>query len=117
MTVVTLPGGEILPAASETFWRYFQRFTKANAEAYIEMTQKHKVRVWRTPDDILIKFLDTWDKMAEREAAKDPFFKKVLESQKKYASLVVPYRLSTWPSYEFAGERYWKKDVYGKSPK
>ena len=35
------------------------------------------------------KQLETWDKIREENAAKDPFFKKVMESQKAYAQLVV----------------------------
>jgi len=40
--------------------------------------------------DILVAFLKAWDQVAAEESAKNPFFKKVLESQKSYASLVVP---------------------------
>ncbi len=102
----------IRAAATETFFRWWVWFNKQNAEAYKEMIEKHNVQVHKTPDDILIKFLQTWDQVAEREAAKDAFFKKVLESQRKYASLLVPYRLSTWPKYDFAGQYYWKEQVY-----
>jgi hypothetical protein len=31
--------------------------------------------------------------------------------------LLVPYRLSTWPMYDFAGNYYWKERVYGKPAK
>jgi hypothetical protein len=44
--------------------------------------------------------------------AKDPFYRKVYESQKKYAENVVPFRLSWFPPYEFAGNYYWKDKVY-----
>ena len=50
-------------------------------------------------------------------AAKDPFYKKVIDSQKKYAELVVPYRLSWYPPYDFAGKYYWKDKIYLKSGK
>ncbi len=43
---------------------------------------------------------------------KDPFYRKVIESQKKYAETVVPFRLSWFPPYEFAGQYYWKDKVY-----
>jgi TRAP-type mannitol/chloroaromatic compound transport system substrate-binding protein len=107
----------IKAAATETFFRWWVRFHKQNAEAYQEMVEKHNVQVLRTPDDILIKFLETWDQIAEREAAGDPFFKKVLDSQRQYAGLLVPYRLSTWPMYDFAGNYYWKDRIYGKPAK
>jgi TRAP-type mannitol/chloroaromatic compound transport system substrate-binding protein len=103
-------------AARDTSIRWFVWFHRRNAEAYKEMTEKYGVEVYTTPDDVIYKLLETWDKIATREAEKDPFFKKVLESQKQYASLIVPYRLSTWPQYGMAGNHYWKEMVYGKSP-
>jgi TRAP-type mannitol/chloroaromatic compound transport system substrate-binding protein len=88
-------------------------FHRETAEACQELVQAG-VQVIRTPDDILREFLDTWEKIQDEYAAKDPFYKKVIESQKKYAQTVVPYRLSFWPPYEFAGHYYWKDKVYLK---
>lgn len=45
-----------------------------------------------TPPEILKKTLETWDAIAKEEAAKKTFFAKVLESQRAYASGVVPGR-------------------------
>ena len=72
-------------------------------------TQMH-----RTPDEILINFLNEWEKIQAEYAAKDPFYKKVIDSQKKYAELIVPFRLSWYPPYDFAGNYYWKDKVYLK---
>ncbi|MGQ0676449.1 MAG: TRAP transporter substrate-binding protein [Rhodospirillales bacterium] len=66
----------------------------------------------RTPDDILKNFLDEWEKIQAEYAAKDPFYKKVIDSQKKYAEIVVPFRMSWYPPYDFAGKYYWKDKVY-----
>ena len=51
---------------------------------------------------------------SERNATKDEFYKKVIDSQKKYSSLVVPYRLSYWPKYEFIAEHYYKDKIWLK---
>jgi TRAP-type mannitol/chloroaromatic compound transport system substrate-binding protein len=51
--------------------------------------------------------MKTWDKMAAEESAKDPFFKKVYESQKAYASKVVPAKRFMFPPYSFAANYYW----------
>ena len=48
--------------------------------------------------------------MATEESAKNPFFKKVLESQKSYASLVVPAKRFLFPPYSFAANYYWPED-------
>jgi TRAP-type mannitol/chloroaromatic compound transport system substrate-binding protein len=52
--------------------------------------------------------LKAWDKIAEREAARDAFFKKVLESQRTYAALVVPARRFMSPD-DLIARHYWEK--------
>jgi TRAP-type mannitol/chloroaromatic compound transport system substrate-binding protein len=64
------------------------------------------VHILRTPPEILIEFLKTWDKIAAEEAAKNPFFKKVLESQRQYAALVVPAKRFMFPPYSFTANYY-----------
>jgi TRAP-type mannitol/chloroaromatic compound transport system substrate-binding protein len=96
-------------AATEVYLRWWLRFTHANAVELRELQDKRRVTVSRTPDEVLRKQLETWDKIREREAARDPFFKKVVESQRKYAEVVVPARRFMFPPYEFAADYYWKK--------
>lgn len=96
-------------AVMESLLRSSFFFKRIDAEAYRELAQKHKVQVRRTPRDILTKTLEIWDKMAAEESAQNPFFKKVLESQRQYAALIVPYRMSVWPPYDVAGSHYWRK--------
>jgi TRAP-type mannitol/chloroaromatic compound transport system substrate-binding protein len=86
-------------------------FNRETAIACQELI-KEGVIIHRTPDDILKNFLDEWEKIQAGYAEKDPFYKKVIESQKKYAEIVVPFRLSWWPPYDFAGNYYWKDKVY-----
>ena len=90
-------------------------FNRETAEACKELI-KEGVADPRTPDDILKNFLDTWEKIQAEYAAKDPFYRKVIDSQKKYAETVVPFRLSWFPPYEFAGQYYWKDKVYRIKP-
>lgn len=91
--------------AAETALRSMTRFNRKDAEALRDFKEKHKVNLVKTPDDILIEYLKAWDKIAEREAAKDPFFKKVIDSQKAYAALVVPSRMFMNP-YELVRKYY-----------
>ena len=93
-------------AANETFLIWWAKWQKQNAEALVELQEKHGVRILRTPPDILIGFLREWDKLAAEESAKNPFFKKVLESQRKYAALVVPAKRFYFPPYSFAANYY-----------
>jgi len=70
------------------------------------------VTLHRTPDDILLNFLEQWEEIQAEYAANDPFYGKVIESQKQYAEVIVPFKLSWFPPYEFAGEYYWKDKIY-----
>jgi TRAP-type mannitol/chloroaromatic compound transport system substrate-binding protein len=97
----------IKSAANETFIMWWAKWQRQNADALKELQEKHKVQILRTPDDILIEFLKTWDKLAKEEADKNPFFKKVWESQRQYASMVVPAKRFMFPPYNFAADYYW----------
>jgi len=60
---------------------------------------------------VLLAFLKTWDVMAAEESAKDPFFKKVLDSQRAYAAKVVPAKRFMFPPYSFGANYFWPEDV------
>ncbi|MBI5260742.1 MAG: TRAP transporter substrate-binding protein [Bradyrhizobium sp.] len=89
-------------------------FNRETADACLELL-KEGVQIHRTPDEILKNFLDEWEKIQAEYAAKNPFYQKVMDSQKKYAETVVPFRLSWWPPYDFAGLYYWKDKIYRKA--
>jgi TRAP-type mannitol/chloroaromatic compound transport system substrate-binding protein len=97
----------IKSAANETFLVWWAKWQRQNADAIKELQEKHGVRILRTPPDILIEFLKTWDKIAAEEGAKNPFFKKVHDSQRAYASLVVPAKRFMFPPYSFVANYYW----------
>ena len=97
----------IKSAAMETWIRWWAKWQRQNADAIRELTEKYQVQILKTPDDILIEFLKAWDKIAEANAAADPFFRKVLESKREYASFVVPAKRLMFPPYSFAANYYW----------
>ena len=99
---------EIIQSATvEATLRSFNRRNRLNAAALEEMINKYGVTVHKTPEDILENSLKSWDEIAKDEAAKNPFFKKVYESQRDYASQVVTSRRVTSPPYNFAADYYW----------
>jgi TRAP-type mannitol/chloroaromatic compound transport system substrate-binding protein len=101
-------------ATVETFFRWWARWQKQNADAIEEMKTKHGTQLLRTPPDVLIAFFKTWDQIAKEESAKNPFFKKVLESQRAYASKVVPAKRFMFPPYSFAANYYWPEKPAAK---
>ena len=96
----------IRSAANDAFVIWWAKWQKQNADAVKELQDKHGVRILRTPPDILIEFLKTWDVIAKEESAKSAFFKKVYESQRTYASVVVPAKRFYFPPYSFAANYY-----------
>ncbi|HTO50117.1 MAG TPA: TRAP transporter substrate-binding protein [Burkholderiales bacterium] len=96
----------IRSATTETFLRWWVKWQKQNADAIDEMRTKYGTQILRTPPDILIAFLKAWDEIAKEESAKNPFFKKVLDSQHAYAAKVVPAKRFMNPPYSFAANYY-----------
>jgi TRAP-type mannitol/chloroaromatic compound transport system substrate-binding protein len=103
----------IKSAANESFVVWWAKWQRQNADAIKELQEKHGVRILRTPPEILTEFLKTWDIIAAEESKKNPFFKKVLESQRSYASLVVPAKRFMFPPYSFAANYYWPEGKSG----
>ena len=79
------------------------------SKAAKELVEKHGVQIKKTPDEILRAQLEAADKVFEAESAKNPFFKRVLDSQREFASRVVPHAAQMRPPLERAVERYWSK--------
>jgi TRAP-type mannitol/chloroaromatic compound transport system substrate-binding protein len=79
------------------------------SKAAKELVEKHGVKIMRTPDDILKAQLAAMDKLYDEESKKNPFFAKVLASQREFASRVVPHASRIRPPLDVAVEHYWKK--------
>ena len=97
----------IKSASTETFLRWWATFQRLNADAIEEFTTKHGVKLMTTPPEVNTAFLKTWDEFAAAEAAKNPFFKKVYDSQRAYASKVVPAKRFMFPPYALQADHYW----------
>jgi len=76
-------------------------------KALERIEKEYGVKVIRTPEEILIAFLKAWDKVAARECEKNPWFKKIYESQREWASKYVPFRRRIYPEYRIAADYYW----------
>jgi TRAP-type mannitol/chloroaromatic compound transport system substrate-binding protein len=97
----------IKSALSETFLRWWASYQRQNADAIAEFAEKHSVKLLTTPAEINLAFLKTWDEFAAAESARNPFFKKVYDSQKAYAAKVVPAKRFMFPPYAFQADYYW----------
>ena len=97
----------IRTASVELFMRWLMTHARLNAQALGELTERHGVVVRQPPPDVLVEMLKAWDAIAAQEAAKNPLFREVLESQRAYAAKVVPVRRQVVPPYSFLANYYW----------
>ena len=81
---------------------------RANALALIELKTKHGVQVHETPPDYFPAFMAATKKVMDENAAKNAFFKKVLDSQAAFAKDVVPYWVSVQKANTSVADAYLK---------
>ena len=86
-------------------WKMMDR----NSTDLIEMKAKQGVRVIKTPKSVLEAQMKAWDKVIEEKSKDNPFFVKVLESQKQWAARVVPWRTEIMVDEEMAYNHFFKK--------
>ena len=90
-------------ASTDMSWKAWDRYSK-DLET---MRTQQGVQVFKTPDSVLQAQLAAWDKVVERLSA-DPFFKKVIDSQKAWVKRVVGFQLEYEVPQEMAYNHYFK---------
>ncbi|MFT6073697.1 MAG: TRAP-type mannitol/chloroaromatic compound transport system substrate-binding protein [Yoonia sp.] len=80
--------------------------TKRYSDDLIKLQEQDGVSVHRTPESVMQAQLVAWDSVANRIAAEDPFFARVMESQKTYAKEVMGYLNLNQPNYQLAYDHY-----------
>ena len=75
-------------ANSQMYWRTMEEYSKA----YEDLRDNHGVNFITTPTDVLELQLDAWDKIIADKGPENPFFMKVIESQKAYLGRVLGYQ-------------------------
>jgi TRAP-type mannitol/chloroaromatic compound transport system substrate-binding protein len=92
-------------ASSDMSWKAMDRYSKD----LVRLKTEFGVRVHRTSDSIMAAQLAAWDVVIERISKADPFFAKVLASQKTWAERYGAYSLQNAPDYRLAYEHYYGK--------
>jgi len=88
--------------SADFYWNNTLRY----ADDLISLQKDHGVNVFRTPTSVMAEQLKAWDVVINRISAEDPFFAKVVESQKSYAKKVMGYLLLNQPDYSLAYKHY-----------
>jgi TRAP-type mannitol/chloroaromatic compound transport system substrate-binding protein len=76
-------------ASQDLQWKSIDRYS----QDHINLQTKDKVRMYKTPDSVLLRQLEIFDQVVAKRSADNPLFKEVVESQRKYAERVVRWRL------------------------
>lgn len=106
---------EALPAELQSIIEYaseaensnfYWNNTKRYAEDLVRLQTESGVEVHRTPDSVMEAQLNAWDTVVDRISKEDPFFAKVVESQKAYAKEVMGYLNLNQPDYKLAYKHY-----------
>jgi TRAP-type mannitol/chloroaromatic compound transport system substrate-binding protein len=94
-------------ASSDMFWKACDRYS----QDYIDIQVKDKVKVYKTPDAILQAQLKIWDEMIAKRGndPANPWFGKVLASQKAYAERVGKWFFDQSVDYRIAFNHYFGK--------
>jgi TRAP-type mannitol/chloroaromatic compound transport system substrate-binding protein len=94
-------------ASSENFWMAMDRYS-----ADLQWLKNSAgVKIYRTPQSIMNEQLKAWDVLIKRMSAEDPFFAKVLKSQKDFAHRAAYYYLLNSADYKLAFDHYFPGEL------
>ncbi len=91
-------------SSAEMSWKAIDR----NSKDYEEM-KKQSIKFYKTPDAILRAQLEAWDKVSQKKAAENPFFKKVMDSQRAYAVRAGQWQNDYMINFKMAYDYYFAK--------
>ena len=93
-------------ASSANYWRGQDQYSKDLQW----LKNKAGVKIYRTPQGVMKDQLKAWDKLIPG-LEKDPFFKKVLKSQREFAYRVAYYDILNSCDYKLAFEHYFPGEL------
>ncbi len=94
-------------ANSANFWTGINRYS----EDLQWLTKSAGVKALRTPNAVMAKQLAAWDVMIAKLESEDPFFARVLKSQKEFAHRAAYYYLLNQCDYKLAFEHYFPGEL------
>src|SRR5574338_732326 len=91
-------------ASAANFWTAMDNYSRDLQE----LINKHKVNVIRTRKSVFQDQLKAWDAVSKKLQDEDPYFKKVVESQKDWAKRVAYYMFINEADYRLGYEHVFK---------
>jgi len=92
-------------ASANMSWKAIERYSND----YAEMTQKQGVKFYKTPDAILQRQLEAWDKIIATKEKENPMFKKVNDSMRAFAQRAGRWQIDTNVDFKMAYNHYFAK--------
>ena len=92
-------------SSADLTWKSIDRYSKD----YIELQTVDKVKFYKTPDSILQRQLEIFDKVEAEYSAKNPLFKEIAASQRKFAERTVKWKRDYVVSPTLAYNHYFGK--------
>ncbi len=94
-------------ASQSNYWTAMKNYPKDLQELIV----KSKVNVSRTPRSVFQAQLDAWDVLTKRLSDEDPFFKRVVDSQRAWAKEVVYYWFLNDAEFKMGYEHVFKTKI------
>jgi TRAP-type mannitol/chloroaromatic compound transport system substrate-binding protein len=89
-------------ASQDMSWKAVDRYSTD----YSEMQTKDNVKFYKTPDAILKQQIEIYDEVAKKKSAENPLFKKILQSQLKFAERALRWEMDTVVNRRMAFDHY-----------
>jgi len=89
-------------ASSDMSWKAVDRYS----QDYIELQTKDNVKFYKTPDALLKTQLEIYDEVVKKKSAENALFKKILQSQLKFAERTTRWEQDTVVSRKMAFDHY-----------
>ena len=89
-------------ANTDNYWYALKRYS----DDLNKLVKESGVKPFTTPKDVLANQMKSWDKVIAEFSAKDPLFKQIVDSQKRYAKSVMKYLFMNQPDYTIAYKLY-----------
>jgi TRAP-type mannitol/chloroaromatic compound transport system substrate-binding protein len=89
---------------------YFTAMDNYSRDLQLLMNQ-HKVKVIRTPKSVFVEQLKAWDVITPKLSKEDPFFAKVVASQRDFAKRVAYYMFLNEADYRLGYEHVFKTKI------
>jgi TRAP-type mannitol/chloroaromatic compound transport system substrate-binding protein len=100
-------------ASADMSWKAEHRYS----QDYIELRTKDKVNFFKTPDAVLRAQLAAWDRVIAKKTGDNPFFKRVLDSQRAFAERVCRWSFDTNVDFRMAYNHYFARPAAAPAKK